>query len=57
MTAPDRGAGHWCCFPDPSHFHAEMMRFQEYSYAVRVQHRFKGIGDLLSDPFLDRETL
>jgi hypothetical protein len=33
-----------------------MMRFQVYSDAMGMEHRFEGIGHLLPDPFLNGEA-
>jgi hypothetical protein len=57
MAAPHRGTRLWRGLSHPTHFHAEVIGFQEHSHSMRVQHRFESIRDLMTDPFLYGKTL
>lgn len=57
VAAPDSSAGYGRCFPHSAHFHAEMMRFEEDGYTMRMEHGFQSVRNLLTDAFLYGETL
>src|SRR5437763_10659389 len=57
LTPPESGASERRNFADAAHLGTEVMGLEIDGDAVRREHRFQGIGDLLADAFLDGKAL